>query len=173
VNAITPIFENELPRAPFVQATARVNEWRGRSLDSFARMERAVTECLAAMAAVDGRGQHVRLSHLYGQRFDALAVAIGADGPFEHEGGIARAALEQCSSHTALRNMLCHGVGNVTLDARGCWTLDLRMATFRSKRLERQQQVLTESEAEALREELARASKRLCSLLGKVRASLD
>ena len=161
-----------LPLEPFNAANACVNELRGRCLDSFTRSETAVTECLVAMAAVAGRGAQIRLPHLVGQRLEALAMAIAADGPFEAEGGRAAAVLERCRQHADFRNMLCHGTSKVTLDAKGRWTVVFRLATLRSKRLVRETLALGEAEAEQLRDEVIQCSRDLCSQLGQVRARL-
>lgn len=99
---------------------------------------------------------------------DAQAVAAG--GPFEAEGTGASLALERFRVHDSFRNMLCHGVGKVTLDPQGTWTLVLRLAALRSRRLSRDTLALTEAEAEQLQAEVGRASKGLCSRLGQVRA---
>lgn len=170
MNAITHTQDLALPLQPFANATSRVNEWRGRCLDSFTRAEAAVTECLIALAEVEGKGQQVRLPHLVGQRLDALAQAVAAGGPFEAEGTGASLALERFRVHDSFRNMLCHGVGKVTLDPQGTWTLVLRLAALRSRRLSRDTLALTEAEAEQLQAEVGRASKGLCSRLGQVRA---
>lgn len=161
-----------MPPQPFVDATCRVNEWRGRCLDSFARAEAAVTECLMALAEVKERGAAVPLPHLVGQRFEALVTAFAANGPFRAEGSCALAAVEQCRAHSRVRTMLCNGIGRVTLDRHGAWTLVLRVATLRNRRIAHDTLVLTETEAEQLRVEIARASQRLCAQLGQVRAKL-
>jgi hypothetical protein len=170
VEAITASSKAALPREPFIAAVARVNEWRGRCLDTFTRTEEAVTECLACLAEVEGRGADVRLPHLVGQRFEALASAIGPGGPFEKEGGTAAAALEQCRAHADARNMLCHATCKVTLDPYGQWTAVFRLVSLRSKRLQRDTLVLTETEAEQLRESITRSGKDLCSRLGQLRS---
>ena len=105
MKAITHTQDLALPFQPFANATSRVNEWRGRCLDSFTRAEAAVTECLIALAEVEGKGQQVRLPHLVGQRLDALAQAVAAGGPFEAEGTGASLALERFRVHDSFRNM--------------------------------------------------------------------
>ena len=161
-----------MPPQPFIDANARAAAWRGRCLDAFARAEAAATECLIALAEVKDRGAAVRLPHLVGQRFESLAAALAADGPFAAEGPLALAAVEQCRSHSGVRTMLCHGVGRITLDRNGKWTLVLRVATLRNRQIARDTLVLTETEAEQLRDDIARASQKLCAQLGQVRAKL-
>jgi hypothetical protein len=172
VNAFSPVAPADLPAQPFQEATARVNEWRGACMDAFVRAEAATTECLAVLAEVPDGGILVRLPHLVGQRLDALQAMIGVDRPFETEGRPAAIALERFREHDDLRSMLCHGVGHVTLDRRGCWTVVLRIAALRSRRLERSVQVFTEADAELRRSAVAAASRDLCSRLGQVRASI-
>ncbi|MBD8736246.1 hypothetical protein [Sphingomonas sp. CFBP 13706] len=149
-----------------------MNEWRGACIDAFVRAEAATTECLAVLAEVEGRGILVRLPHLVGQRLDALQAMIGVGCPFEGEGRPAATALERFREHDEFRSTLCHGVGNVTLDRRGCWTVVLRVAVLRTRRLARSVQLFTENEAELRRSIVAAASRDLRSRLGQVRASI-
>lgn len=172
MNAFSPIAPTDLPAEPFADATARVNGWRGACIDAFVRAEAAATECLAVLAGVEDRGILVRLPHLVGQRFDALHAMIGVGRPFETEGRPAAAALERFRQHDDLRSTLCHGVGHVTLDRRGCWTVVLRVAVLRTRRLDRSVQVFTEKEAELTRSTVTAASRDLCSRLGQVRAGI-
>ncbi|MGA1799347.1 hypothetical protein VH567_11270 [Sphingomonas sp. 4RDLI-65] len=172
MNAFSPVSASDLSPEPFNQATARVNEWRGACIDAFVRAEAATTECLAVLAEVQDRGILVRLPHLVGQRLDALQAMIGPGCPFESEGRPAYAALERFREHDDFRSTLCHGVGHVTLDRRGCWTVILRVAVLRTRRLARFVQVFTEAEAEVRRSTVAAASRDLCSRLGQVRASI-
>ncbi|MDF2493694.1 hypothetical protein [Sphingomonas sp.] len=160
-----------LPAAPFHAANAQVNEWRGRCLDAFTRGETAVTECLSALSGLGERGKSVKLPLLIGQRLDSLSAAICAGGPFAAEAGKATAAtLEEYRGHAGFRNMLCHGTSKVTLDSRARWTLILRQVALRGGALCRETLVLDETEAQALREQIARLSQRLASQLGQVSA---
>lgn len=172
MNAFSSLAPSDLPAQPFSEATARVNEWRGACIDAFVRAEAATTECLAVLAEVEGRGILVRLPHLVGQRLDALQAMIGVGCPFEAEGRPAATALERFREHDDFRSTLCHGVGHVTLDRRGCWTVVLRVAVLRTRRLARTVHVFTENEAELRRATVAAASRDLCSRLGQVRASI-
>ncbi len=162
-----------LPLGPFNAATAQVNEWRGRCLDAFTRGETAVTECLAVLSGVGERGKSVKLPLLIGPRLDSLSAAIGPGGPFAAEAGKAAAAtLEEYRAHAGFRNMLCHGTSKVTLDSRARWTLVLRQVALRGGALCRETLVLDETEAQALRDQIARLSQRLASQLGHVSARL-
>ncbi len=172
VNALSPIAPPVLPPEPFNEATSRVNEWRGACIDAFVRAEAATTECLAVLAEVGDRGILVRLPHLVGQRLDALQAMIGVGCPFETEGRPAATALERFREHDDFRSTLCHGVGHVTLDRRGRWTVVLRVAVLRTRRLARSVQVFTENDAEIQRSAITAASRDICSRLGQVRASI-
>lgn len=133
MHAVAQAPEPVLTRQLFTDATARVNTWRGRCLDAFTRAETAVTETLAVMSAVEGRGGQVGLPHLVGQRLEALKVVIQEGGAFHAEGSRAALILSQFSQHLGLRNMLCHGIARVTLDVQGQWTVVMRLATLRSR----------------------------------------
>lgn len=172
VNAVTLDLCPALPQQPFADATACVNEWRGRCLDAFARAEAAATECLMAMAEVKDRGATVRLPHLAGQRFESLAVAFAQDGAFAAEGAAALTAVDAMRARSGVRAMLCHGVGRVTLNRNGKWTLVLRLTTLRNRQIIRDVLVVTEAEAGQLRDEIGRASQTLSAKLGQVRAKL-
>ena len=106
VNAITPALKAALPCEPFTDAEVRVNEWRGRCLDAFARAETAVTECLVAMSVAGERGRSVGLPHLAGQRYEALAAMIRDGGPFVAEGVGVLGTLERLRAHEHFRNVL-------------------------------------------------------------------
>lgn len=123
-----------LPHEMFDAATARVNEWRGHCVDLLTRAESAVTTSLETLSEVNGRGQSVKLHQFNRQRYDALIDAIGSAGPFAAEGGVALATLENHGKYGEVRNMLCHGTIDVTLDREGRWTIVLRQTTFRTGR---------------------------------------
>lgn len=173
VNASALGLEPGLPSEPFKAATARVNEWRGHTIHAFTRGETAVTDCLVALAEVKGRGSRISLPHLAGQRLEALSTAIRSGGPFEAEGGAAVPVLEEFRAQMELRNMLCHGAAQVTLDSKGRWTVVLRLVTFRSQRACREALVLTEAEAEEKRDRISRLSHQLCDRLAQTRSSLS
>lgn len=172
MNAITLEPKPTLPDEPFIAAELRVNEWRGRCLGIFAKAEATVTDCLLALAAVEGRGQQVGLPYLVGQRLEALSSAFAVGAPFEVEGRPAARALAEYREHDALRPMLCHGVFTLTLDRRGTWTIVLRLTALRSRCASRETMVLTEAEAEAICNDLRRKWHQLSCQLGTVRASL-
>lgn len=170
MNAETNI--SQLPPEPFDLARDNVNAWRGRCLDAFARAEEAVTETLLRLAEND-RGKSLRLLHLVGQRFDELSIALSENGPFSGECKGAYEALQIFRQHNQLRVLLCHGVGKITLDKRGRWTVIMRILALRQRKATRSEQVLHEDEAEQLADELAKASKRLCSQLGQLRSKVS
>ena len=166
-----------LPREPFDSAVRCVNEWRGRCLDAFARAECAVTQSLIALSQTPDGGQLVRLPHLVGQRFEALCTAIGQEGPFGKYADSVPQALDRFRAHDRLRTMLTHGVGEITLDAQGRWTLVLRLVSLRSGCPAQDLLAIREEEADQLREEVLRQSRslraRLKVLCTTVRAPSD
>lgn len=172
MNAIVIGLEPALPRELFVAATAQVNEWRGRCLEAFTRGETAVTECLAVLGKVQGRGDKVKLPHLVGQRLEALSAALGTDGPFAPEGGKAAATIDLYCRHAALRNLLCHGTSKVTLDSKGRWTVVFRLVVLRGREVSRESLAITQDEAATLCTEIVAISQKVSAQLGQIRAQL-
>lgn len=161
--------EAALLREPFVAARDAITAWRGRCLDLFARSEAAVTETLLALAAVEGRGASVKLPHLVGQRYDALASATGPGGAFEEEGKAAAGALEKFRGHDSLRTAIAHGVFTVTLDQHGRWHLMARVLALRSGRESRDVFVVDQGEAAEILSTVEKDGSRLRSALGQLR----
>jgi len=168
MNAIISI-EAALPHELFDAARDAVTAWRGRCLDLFSRSETAVTETLLALAALDGRPETIRLPHLVGQRYDALAVAIGPEGPFEKDGKAAFEALARFRQHDLLRTNVAHGVFTVTLDRHGRWHLVSRVLVLRSGCESRSVFVAEQDEAAEILRTLEKNSSRLRSTLGQLR----
>lgn len=168
---MTAIEHPTLPREPFTRALDRVNLWRGRCQDALARAEAAVTETLFALAQVPGRGAGIDLPHLVGQRHEALHAALAKGGAFAAEGGAVLPALERLRTFDRLRTALGHGIGKVSLDTRGEWTLVLRIATLRARQVCRDTVVYQEREAAQLLDELVQLSHKLSAQLGQVRAA--
>lgn len=171
MNAIAPI-EAALPRAPFDTARRAAAEWRGRCLDVFARSEAAVTETLLVLAAVEGRGASIKLPHLVGQRYDALATALGPKGVFAEEGKGVAGTLTRFRRHDALRTTIAHGVFCVTLDHRACWHLVARGLALRAGRESRNLFVTEEGEAAEILRTVEKDGRELRSALGQVRHRL-
>lgn len=171
MNAITPI-EAALTRAPFDATRNAAAEWRGRCLDVFARTEAAVTETLLLLAAVKKREAVVKLPHLVGQRYDALASVIAPAGAFAEEGKRAAGALAKFRQHDSLRAFIAHGVFVVTLDRRGRWHLVARVLALRGGRESRALFVTEEGEAAEILRALDKAGGDLGSALGQVRQRL-
>jgi hypothetical protein len=152
----------------FDTATDGVNAWRGRCLDAFARAEAAITECLVTLSGAASE-QTVRMPHLVGQRREALGQALAAIGNQGRDVLKAQSALTALRDHDQLRTMLCHGVGSISLDRNGRWTVVLRVTALRSLRVVRDMLTLTEREAADRRDEVVRVSKILCAQLEQVR----
>lgn len=168
MNAISSI-ETALPRLPFEAARDAAATWRGRCLDVFARSEAAITETLLVLAAVKGRGASLKLPHLVGQRYDALANAVGAGGAFADEGTAAAQAVAEFRKHDGFRTQISHGVFTVTLDHRGQWHLVCRVLALRTGSASRDLLVTDQTEAAAILVLLEKDGSRLRSVLGQLR----
>lgn len=171
MNAISSV-QAALPRAPFDVARDAAATWRGRCLGAFARSEAAVTETLLVLAAVEGRGALLKLPHLVGQRYDALAGAIGPTGAFAKEGKGAVGALTRFRRHDALRTFVAHGVFTVTLDYRSRWHLTARVLALRAGRESRDVFVTDEGEAADILRAVEEDGGNLGSALGQIRQRL-
>jgi len=170
MNAITPTIADPgaFLRVEHNNAVERANAWRGRCTDTLARGEAAVTDCLLRMVDDAERGAKLKAERMLGQRLQALANAVGPDGPFAAEGKAAAAKLNAFREHEALRAMLCHGKGKVTVDGSGRWTLILTNVEIRGGKPTRNVQVIDEVEAAVLAKALAQVSQELCSVLGAI-----
>ena len=141
-------------------------------MDLFARSEVAVTETLLVLAAVDGKGTSIKLPHLVGQRYDALASAVGVGGVFENEGKAAAGALSTFRRHDALRTQLAHGIFTVTLDHRGRWHLVARVVALRAGRECRDVLATDQDETAETFAAIEADGARLRSTLGQLRRRL-
>ena len=171
MNAISLDFEPALPPELFAAAIREVHLWRGQCIDAFTRAEAAVTECLGWMACLPDRGTQVKMPHLLGQRLEALAAAVGDAGPFPEFAPRVAKPLEAYRAHAETRNLLCHGVATVTLDAHGRWTAVIRLACLRGRVVTRHTSAFSASEAEALRADISRSAQSLNSHLANLRAA--
>lgn len=154
-------------------AVDRVNAWRGQALQHFAVAEAAASETLLLMASLPRGGANVRLRRLVGQRFEDLAIAIGADGPFAKEGSRAREELAAFLQHETLRTFLCHGIAKVAVDRHGHWIVIFKVLAFRGRAEERSSMALEKREAEAALDDLKAASQKLTSRLQSLRARIS
>ena len=157
-----------LPGGPFDEAVVRVNEWRGRCMDAFARAEAAVVESLLGIGLGPAGTPARRLPHLVGQRFERLAASLAEAAP---EGGgdaaAAAAALAAFRIHDRLRPFLCHGVASVALDRRARFVVVLRLWEGSGREFARGALTFDEREACDARDGLVRASRELCAALGR------
>lgn len=142
-----------------------VNAWRGRCLNAFSRAEYAVSEALDRLAQDAERGALVKLPHLVGQRFEALAAAIAPDGPFGDGAATVLKTLQAFRDHDSVRAPLCHGLGKISVDQAGRWTLVVRMTSFKNRRAERTMFVWEEEESRHLADRIHADAQRLQSKL--------
>ena len=157
---------------PWPATQSAVNEWRGQCLAYLARAETAVSETLLVIAQADDRHPKIKLPHLIGQRCDALANAIGPEGPFHAEGKDVIEALDAYRAHGGLRNFLCHAPGKITRDRNGRWLLMLKILTFRANRPERSVHIIEEAESGELLGHLRGDCQRLTDHLDRLRRKL-
>ena len=172
MNAILPFNAVDSDR-DWEDAYRSVNAWRGHGLQCFAQAETAVSETLLVLAAVPGRGKNVRLRGLIGQRLEDLAIAVGADGPFEAEGAGAAQALSGFREHEALRPFLGHGLVKIALDRHDQWVIQIKLLSFRSGKAGRSSLALDQREGAALLGELKAGTQALASALQSLRARLS
>lgn len=159
-----------LPLAPFTAAKDSAAAWRGRCVDIFAGCEAAVTRTLITLAAVETRGAAIRLPHLVGQRFEALASAVGSGGAFATEGTYVLHALADFRRHDPLRTRLTHGTFSVTIDQRGQWHLVIRVHSLRGGRATEDVLATDEREAASTLAAIEKDGSRLRSALGQLRS---
>lgn len=152
---------------------AEVNCWRGACLHHFSAAEMAVTETLLTLAGNCPPDGAVRLRQLIGQRFEDLAAAIGAEGPFATQGQAASAGLARYRhEQEAFRALLCHGAVKILVDQGGHWTLVIRSLSIRSRQAERGLVVIDEADARARLVTLKSEAQKLASLLGQLRRAV-
>ncbi len=156
----------------YAAALLRSNAWRGQTLHIFAKAETAVTEALAVMARLPERGIGVRLPHLVGQRFEALADAMQAGGSFALEGAAIGPLALRMKAELPLRAALSHGVGRITIDRAGRWTLILRVTGLKAGDICSEISVVEEREGEAVRDDLQRTMQQLFARIGQFKAAL-
>lgn len=125
----------------------QANGWRGRFIEEYACGERVVSNALLRLAAVPGRGAEILLPHPVGQRFCALAKAVGPGGPFAQEGKGVAAALAEWTEFAPLRTMLCHGSAAISVDHKGRWYAHFSMIDMRPDRVVEERLTVDEKDA--------------------------
>lgn len=167
-----PLTEPTKNHDQWEDATAQVSRWRGDCLQSFTQSETAVTETLLILNAVKEKGASVKLPHLIGQRFEALRIAIGPEGPFAKDGKKAHEAISAFLVREQLRAFLCHGVAKVALERSGSWIAIFNLTTLRSQKCDRTQLVVTQVEANGILQEIKQSGNKLGTALGNLRRQL-
>jgi hypothetical protein len=99
------------------EATDDVNRWRGHCIESYARLEHAVTITLSTMAAIPEA--NLSVPHNFGDKINKLREAVELGQRFENS-RLAK-SLDCFAEHLGRRNMLVHSTGKVTIDAKGRW----------------------------------------------------
>jgi hypothetical protein len=150
--------ESELQSA-FNNATAEVNQWRGRCINLFANGERIVGDALAKRNPVG-----TKLPMLVSQKVKQLASDLTGSDP---------ALLEHLNDFGALlvtRSALTHGVATVWLDRSKSWRVVLQWVSIRASVRKHEEQAFTRSEAESFRRALQSVVQRLEQALSKLQA---
>jgi len=171
MNAITRI-QPVAHDAEWADIHHAVHAWRGEAMHWFAFAETAVTEALLALSQDAAHGAMVRKPHLFRQRMDSLADAIGADGPFADAGRKALPILAAFRDHEELRSLLSHGALKSFRDRDGRWLVMLRNLSFRSGKAVRSARALEQKEAEQLLASLKQDAQTLASALQSMRDKL-
>jgi len=152
-------------------AVDEVNCWRGKCVDHFARVEACMTTAVAAMIAHPD-GSALKRPSLFGNHFGTLKDAVAANGPFASVGTDLRAALAQCETAFAARNIVIHATGRVLIDARGAWLWLYRFQpTAQTKPSE--ESFLTEDQAQNLEKDIRSSCDRLKSRLDHLALHLE
>lgn len=146
---------------------------RCECMQCLAHSETAVTETLMTLSAVPHGGPAVRLGHLIGQRFQNLADATGAEGPFGKEGEKARIAIADYREHEHFRSILCHGVITLSLERSGNWIAIFKLTAIRSRECTRSLHVVTQADATILLDNLKKKGRKLGSTLGNLRKQVS
>jgi len=141
-------------------------------MQCFAQAEAAATEALLVLCRDSRHGDAVRLRQLVGQRLEDLATAIGPEGPFRAQGGVAFKALEEFRTLESLRALVGHGVSKVALDRNGKWVAIIRHLAIRKKAEERSVQIFEQVEAEQVLADLRKKTRKLCNELERLRQGL-
>jgi hypothetical protein len=158
----------------FDAACARVNQWRGQMVDTFARCEQAVTETLAQLNACHAMPEvkGIKFPHLVGQRYERLIVLLSATAQPSGHCKVALAALARFREHDPLRTMLCHGVTKVAVDRAGHWVGVMTLVSFKARETTTDKLTMEEDEAGKRLGQVIDDRRRVCAALGQVRREL-
>lgn len=163
----TPIVRDDASLPDFKPHYARANEWRGRCIAHFSKVECTVAEALVHLS--QHKGDAIKLPPLLSQRLSSLCSAIDSESTLGKAGATAVAALATMGILQGLRNFLCHGRSTILLNENGqCYCL-LEMIGQDGEK-----QTLALSEADMIAKEslLIERKKALCTALGQVRKAL-
>lgn len=135
-----------------------VNRWRGRCVECFARLERAIADALEATIGASSSSKRVPLT--FGDKAKALRAAISPDGPFADARLLK--AFHDAEPLLDQRNLLVHACGKVWIDAGGNWAWSYR---FKPAGKADHVGLYEQKAAHQFELQLARASQGLCSRL--------
>ena len=162
-----PIVRDDAGLPDFKPHYARANEWRGRCIANFSKVECTVAEALAHLS--QRRGNAVKLPHLLSQRLSSLSSAIESESTLGKSGATAVAALAAMGNLQGLRNFLCHGRSTILLNEKGQGYCLLEMI---GQDGEKQTMALSQAEMDAKESLVTERKNALCTALGQIRKAL-
>jgi hypothetical protein len=171
MNAQTLMVRDPVP-IDFDAPCARLNQWRGRMIENFARGEQAVTETLAVLNTIGIDVKGAKYPHLVGQRFDRLLSMLAAIDPQSGHHKVAHAAIVGFQAHDGLRAMLCHGVTKIAVDRAGHWVALMTLTNFKSGGTSTTKLTMQESEGGAMLAQVIDERRRVSTALGQIRRQL-
>ena len=161
----------ELPISPPLDQAHRaavddVYRWRGRCVELYARVERAIGETL--LSVTESKQPAKRPPEMFGPRLKALRALVGPDG--EHRNSDLADRLAAFDGDFNHRNLIVHASGSVWIDAKNNW-----LWSYRFDPGGKGQDVVGQidrSEAEVLEKRLARFAQSLGDRLENFRNGL-
>jgi len=153
-----------LPLTP--AAEQRIEAWRGRCIDLFARGEWAMCEVLQSAVAVGGEAQIPAASVHQAAAVRALA---GRNGTTAQEVQALDAMLTDWESFGSEREQLVHGTLTFIADHAGCWHARLGSMALIEGELTARHWMVTQDEAEVFEARLRSAFGRMSAQLGALR----
>lgn len=137
-----------------------VNRFRGRCVELFARIERAIGDHLSALSATESDFR-VSVPHTFGNRVKELRRVLSPDSPF----GDPKLLKALCALQEQLnrRNLIVHSVSEVWMDASGKWLWLLRFPS--GKGAPDQREFFQRETAAQFERDLASSSRSLCDQL--------
>lgn len=159
MNAFTPLVEaNHCGQST---SASECSLWRGRCIEEFAFAEAAVSEALSHLSTIATSGAEGLLPHLVGKRFEALRIAVDAEGPLAAVGSRVASALDEFKDLHRYRTFLCHGTSATIEESMGKWRLIIKLTSLRAAAIQQTTLEIGEDEAALFLARLRHARQRL------------